>query len=90
MAEHAYDETTALSLYDCLVPQIVKHNRVTRKNVKHSIQDILEQRKAIEAFDKLCLKNQTYGFKKIVEENAELKKENDVLKQQQEVLNIVT
>ena len=43
-AEFAVDETTALSLYDCLVPRLKEHRRLAYdKNIPLTMNDITAQ-----------------------------------------------
>ena len=69
-AEHAIDDCTAMSLYDCLIPKLREHRRFRiKKDEKFSIADF-----------KACvtIRNLEYDIKmlevsKLTEENTEMK-----------------
>ena len=45
-AEYAIDDRTALSLYDCLVPMLKEHRKLSvTKNTKFSVADFEAQKK---------------------------------------------
>ena len=78
-----YDETSALSFYDCLVPKIKSQRRLIRKkDYKDTIIDRREMAKEIaeaeKAYNDLYSKN--IDLRQMKEENDKLRHENENMK----------
>ena len=86
-AEYAYDETSALKLYDCLVPKIKSRRRIIcKEDYKMTVQDIVEKQKADKMeWDLFTKKN---DFQKLKDENEMLKHKNREMETKQKVLDL--
>ena len=86
-AEYAYDETSALSLYDCLVPKIKSRRRIIcKQDYKMTVQDIVEKQKANQMEWDLFIKKN--DFQKLKDENEMLKYKNKQMETKQKILDL--